>query len=57
LVEYVIPNLEMFDFRTAAIYGDTIAPATIFRTLIYALSWVALFLTGAGLLFKRKDFV
>ena len=56
IIEYVIPNLEMFDFRSAAIYGDEIPAAQLLRTMVYAVSWIALCLTGAGILFKRKDF-
>lgn len=52
----IIPNLESFNWRSLAIYGDTIPSALLISATLYCLIWVMIALVTATLVIWRKDF-
>ena len=57
IVEKVVPNLEMFNWRTAPIYGDTIAFSEVARATVYSAGWVVGLFILTSIIFRRRDFV
>ena len=53
----VIPNLEMFNWRTAPIYGDIIPYAEVLKATAYSMGWVLLLFVLTSMIFRRRDFV
>jgi len=54
-VAWIIPNLTAFDLKQHAAYGLTLEPSLAFCTLLYGLSYTALVLLLATLVFSRKE--
>jgi Cu-processing system permease protein len=52
----VIPNLEMFNWRSAVVYSDPITASTVGWSTAYALAWFAILLTLSSFIFRRRDF-
>ncbi|MCB0421430.1 MAG: ABC transporter permease subunit [Bdellovibrionales bacterium] len=52
----VIPNLESFNWRSLAIYGDSISTDLLLSASFYSSIWVMIFLVTATLIIWRKDF-
>ncbi len=57
VVMKVVPNLEMFNWRTAPIYGDPIPFGDVLTASLYSFAWVALLFVLTTLIFRRRDFV
>jgi ABC-type transport system involved in multi-copper enzyme maturation permease subunit len=55
--EYTIPNLEHFNWRNHVPYDIIIPWSEVLWAGCYCLVWVSVFLSLAGLIFRRKDFV
>jgi Cu-processing system permease protein len=53
---YVLPNLAPFNVKAEVVYGMPVAAAHVGLTLAYALMYVALLLTAATAVFRRRDF-
>jgi len=53
----VVPNLEMFNWRTAPIYGDLVESSEILRASAYSSAWVLLLFVLTSIIFRRRDFV
>lgn len=52
----LFPNLETFNWRSLAIYGDTLEVSTVAMALLYAFVWYNLLLLAAALVIRKKDF-
>lgn len=57
LITKLIPNLEMFNWRAAPIYGDSVPLADILRATAYSSGWVMLLFILTSFIFRRRDFV
>lgn len=53
---YVLPNLAPFDVKAEAVYGMPIAMGSVGFTLVYAVIYIAILLTAAVAIFRRRDF-
>lgn len=52
----VIPDLERFNLKNWAVYGDPISLNVILLTVCLGLIYVIFFLAGAVFIFERRDF-
>jgi ABC-type transport system involved in multi-copper enzyme maturation permease subunit len=52
---YVLPNLEMFNLRTAAVHGLAIEPARIAAGVLYAFAYSAGIILLAVVVFRRRE--
>ncbi len=55
-IYFVVPNLERFNFKYHVAYDLTVTGETLALSCLYALAYVAAFLTGAVVVFSRRDF-
>lgn len=53
---HVIPDLERFNLKNWATYGDPIAPETYMLSIALGLLYTAFFLGGAMIIFENRDF-
>jgi hypothetical protein len=53
---YLIPNLAPFNIRAEVVYGIPVPWSHVALTLAYAGVYIALLLTGAIAIFRRRDF-
>jgi Cu-processing system permease protein len=53
---YVIPNLAPFNIRAEAVHGVPVAASHVWLTLAYAAVYIAILLTAAIAIFRRRDF-
>ncbi len=53
---YVLPNLAPFDVKAEAVYGMPISLPHVAYTLAYAAVYIAILLTAAIAIFRRRDF-
>ncbi len=51
---YIIPNLELINFRTAALYNQTIETGQIFSGLAIVTCWTGALVACAAIIFSRK---
>jgi Cu-processing system permease protein len=56
-IEYIVPNLERFNWRAAPVYGTTIPGSEILGATLTMLGWVILLVSATVLIFRRRDFV
>ena len=56
VVKFILPNLDLFNVRNAAVHGLPIAPAHVLWAVVYALLYSGLLLVVAGVLFRRREF-
>ncbi len=56
-VSYGFPNLERFNFRSWAVYQDSIESAQLLNPILHAIAWLILLYVITSLIFRRKDFV
>lgn len=52
---YLLPNLEVFNQRGAAVHGQPIAAAHLLLATVYGVCYAALFVLLAGVVFQRKE--
>jgi ABC-type transport system involved in multi-copper enzyme maturation permease subunit len=52
---YLVPNLAVFDFQVAAVYGLDIAPADVLVAALYAVVYTAILLGLAVFAFNRRQ--
>jgi ABC-type transport system involved in multi-copper enzyme maturation permease subunit len=52
---YLIPNLAVFDFQVAAVYGLDIAAADVLMAVLYAVVYTAILLGLAVFAFDRRQ--
>ncbi len=57
VITKVVPNLEMFNWRTAPIYGDVIPFSEVAKATLYSAGWVAFLFILTSFIFRRRDFV
>lgn len=55
-VYYVLPNFAAFDIKTQVVHALPVPPAYLLATAAYGLAYIALLLTGAVVVFARRDF-
>ena len=53
---YLLPDLEIFNWKNDVVYGDVLSPATLLASAGYFVCYGAAVLLFACLLFSRKDF-
>ncbi len=53
---YVLPNFAAFDIKSQVVYALPLAPGYVAVTAAYGAIYIALLLTGAVLVFARRDF-
>ena len=53
---YLFPNLSIFNIKTQAAHALSISLSYIFWTVVYGLVYTALAITGASILFRRREF-
>ena len=53
---YVIPNLELMNFRTVMLYGENVGSEQILSAIFIALIWIIVFSTASCTLFAKKRF-
>ena len=53
---YLLPNLSRFSVAEEVTYGRPVDSGAAALALLYGLLWIAAFLTGAVLVFERRDF-
>lgn len=53
---YVLPNFSAFDIKAQVVWGDPVAASYVAWTSVYGLTYVALVLVGAVMIFSRRDF-
>ncbi len=53
----IIPNLEMFNWRTAPIYGDEIPLMEVGKATLYTAGWLVGLFILTSFIFRRRDFV
>ncbi|MCB0342838.1 MAG: hypothetical protein KDD59_11370, partial [Bdellovibrionales bacterium] len=52
----VFPNLETFNWRSLAVYGETLEWSVVGTAVVYAFVWYNLLLLAAALVIRKKDF-
>ena len=53
---YVLPNFAAFDIKTQVVYALPIPAGYVLTTMLYGVVYVMLLLTGAVIIFSRRDF-
>jgi ABC-type transport system involved in multi-copper enzyme maturation permease subunit len=53
---YVLPNFAAFDVKAQVVQGQPVPGAYVVLTCLYGLTYIALVLVGAVLVFARRDF-
>ncbi len=53
---YIFPNLSIFDIKIQAAHALPLPPSYILWTVIYGLVYTAIVLTGAAVIFRRREF-
>lgn len=56
-VSKLIPNLEMFNWRSAPIYNLPVPASDLLSASRYAIGWMLILLTLTSFTFRRRDFV
>lgn len=56
ILEWVVPNLELFNWRSHVVYKDSLPLSQLGFASLYALGWFVVLLTLASLIFRRRDF-
>lgn len=56
-ISFVLPNLERLNWKSSVTYGDLIPLNVLGSAMGYAICWILILVSVAGLLFRRKDFV
>jgi len=55
IIYYVIPNLEVFNIRSAVVHGDPISFSHLLLATLYCGAYTALLLILAGAIFSRRE--
>jgi ABC-type transport system involved in multi-copper enzyme maturation permease subunit len=53
---WVLPNLASFDVKTQVVHGQPVSAGYMALTIAYGMAYVAALLTGAVVIFSRRDF-
>ena len=56
-VYYIFPALSRFDFREAAVYGDSVAAGDIAAVFVYGLLYAGVLVVLAGLVLSRREMI
>ncbi len=57
VVGHVVPNLEKFNWRSAPVYGESIAGSEVLAATGTMIGWVLVLVSATVLIFRRRDFV
>ena len=52
---YVLPNFASFDIKAQVVHGQALPAGDLLLTIVYGLIYIALVLTGAVMIFSRRD--
>ncbi len=55
-VNNVLPNLELFNWRSLPIYNENVLGSEVFYASLYSLSWFCILVTVTTLILRKKDF-
>lgn len=55
IVKTVVPNLELFNWRSLFVYGDPVPYLTISQASFYGLAWIVLLTTFSSLILRSRD--
>ncbi len=53
---YIFPNLSLFDIKLQAAHALTVSPSFVMWTFVYGFVYIALSITLAALIFRKKEF-
>jgi len=53
---YLLPNFAAFDVKTQVVHGLPVPASYVVTTALYGVTYIALLLTGAVIIFSRRDF-
>ena len=56
-INYILPNFEKLNWRSHALYQDTLIPGDLLFSSVYATLWIILLLAVTTLIFERKQVV
>jgi ABC-type transport system involved in multi-copper enzyme maturation permease subunit len=56
VVRYILPDLELFNIRNAAVHGLPVAATHVLWSLLYGLSYAAALMGLAAIIFRRREF-
>jgi hypothetical protein len=56
ILDWIVPNLELFNWRSAVIYGDEISGVVLVQATAVAIGWFLVLLTLSSVIFRRRDF-
>jgi len=54
LIYFLIPNLEVLNFREAAIYGESVSVTVLLEGAAVLIGWIVVVLVSANLIFSRR---
>ena len=54
-ISYVLPNFENFNVMSAAVHGRGVPSAIVWQATLYAVLYIAIVLTGAAIVFSRRN--
>lgn len=57
IITKIIPNLEIFNWRAAPVYGLEVTPSQVFSAIGTSIGWILILLSLAVVVFRRRDFV
>jgi len=57
VVSQIVPNLEMYNWRAAPIYGSVVPMHDVAMATLHCLGWILILMTGTTVVFRRRDFV
>lgn len=57
IVSQIVPNLEMYNWRAAPIYGSVVPMHDVAMATLHCLGWILILMTGTTVVFRRRDFV
>jgi len=53
---YLFPNLSLFDIKLQAAHALTVTASFVMWTTVYGIVYIALSITLAALIFRKKEF-
>jgi ABC-type transport system involved in multi-copper enzyme maturation permease subunit len=54
-ISYLLPNFQNFDVMSAVVHGRVVPAAIVWHATLYAILYIAIVLTGAAVVFSRRN--
>jgi len=54
-ISYLLPNFENFNVMGAVVHERSVPPAIVWQATLYAILYIAIVLTGAAIVFSRRN--